>query len=175
MGKPCFWVIQMQDATINTANNCRLRKRELGFPASRPSITPENYEFVTGYRRQSSGGAVPIKGAGPDRRVGCSDTQAAASPRGPKGASTYQVSTGSRKYLSAYVGGKSTAVGMGKRINGVGSSRLDIRGTTQFGWRGTVSVNAQGFRGGAGPSVERRNWREQPTIGRLPPAGLRRP
>jgi uncharacterized repeat protein (TIGR01451 family) len=134
-------VIQMQDASINTSNNGTYGNGSTG--AGFTTINNAgNYEYVkaTG---PVSGGSVPVTGAGAGGGLVFGYTAAAASAT--KGASTYQVVL-VPQYTSATLG----AV-LATAWNGAtgGIVALDVAGQLNLGGA-TVSVNGQGFRGGAG-------------------------
>jgi len=137
-------VIQMQDASINDANNGTYGNGSTG--AGFTTINNAgNYEFVkaTG---PVSGGSVPIAGAGAGGGLVFGYTAAAASAS--KGASTYQVVL-VPQYTSATL--SSTTPPTAAAWNGAtgGILALDIAGQLNLGGA-TVSVNGMGFRGGAG-------------------------
>ena len=134
-------VIQMQDATINTTNGVAYGNGSTGtgFTAINNA---GNYEFVTA-TGPIAAGSVPIKGAGPTAGLVFGYTAAAAT--GTKGVSTYQVVL-VPQYLSATLGAVTAAAWNGTTG---GILALDIAGQLNLGGA-TVSVDGQGFRGGAG-------------------------
>ncbi len=134
-------VIQMQDASINTANTVAYGNGYTGSGFTTIN-NAGNYEFVTA-TGPIAGGSVPIKGAGPTNGLVFGYTAAAASAT--KGQSTYQVVL-VPQYLSATVGAL-TANEWNGSTGGIVA--LDIAGQLNLGG-GTISVNGQGFRGGAG-------------------------
>jgi uncharacterized repeat protein (TIGR01451 family) len=134
-------VIQMQDASINTANTVSYGNGSTGsgFTAINNA---GNYEFVTA-TGPIAAGSVPIKGAGPTSGLVFAYTAAAASAT--KGQSTYQVVL-VPQYLSATLGAV-TATAWNGSTGGI--LALDIAGQLDLGGA-TVHVDGQGFRGGAG-------------------------
>ena len=134
-------VIQMQDASINTSNSVAYGN---GFTGSGFTTINNagNYEFVTA-TGPIVGGFVPIKGAGPTNGLVFAYTATAAS--GTKGISTYQVVL-VPQYLSATLGAV-TATPWNGSTGGIVA--LDIAGQLNLGG-GSVVVDGQGFRGGAG-------------------------
>jgi uncharacterized repeat protein (TIGR01451 family) len=134
-------VIQMQDASINTGNTVVYGNGSTGtgFTAINNA---GNYEFVTA-TGPIAAGSVPIKGAGPTNGLVFAYTAAAATAT--KGKSTYQVVL-VPQYLSATLGAV-TATAWNGSTGGI--LALDIAGQLNLGGA-TVSVNGQGFRGGAG-------------------------
>lgn len=134
-------VIQMQDASINSGNTVTYGNGSTGtgFTAINNA---GNYEFVTATGPVAAG-SVPIKGAGPTSGLVFAYTSAAATAT--KGRSTYQVVL-VPQYLSATVG----AI-VASPWNGTtgGIVALDIAGQLNLGG-GTIIVDGQGFRGGAG-------------------------
>jgi uncharacterized repeat protein (TIGR01451 family) len=134
-------VIQMQDASINTSNTVAYGNGSTGSGFTTIN-NAGNYEFVTA-TGAISGGAVPIKGAGPGSGLVFGYTSAAAS--GTKGISTYQVVL-VPQYLSATLGAV-TALAWNGSTGGI--LALDIAGQLNLGGA-TVSVDGLGFRGGAG-------------------------
>jgi len=140
-------VIQMQDASINTGNTVVYGNGSTGtgFTAINNA---GNYEFVTatGAIGSVTAGSVPISGAGPGGGLVFGYTAAAASAT--KGVSTYQVVL-VPQYTSATLSLATppTATPWNGTTGGV--LALDIAGQLNLGGA-AVSVNAQGFRGGAG-------------------------
>ena len=134
-------VIQMQDASINTANTVAYGNGSTGtgFTAINNA---GNYEFVTA-TGPIAAGSVPIKGAGPTTGLVFAYTSAAAT--GTKGKSTYQVVL-VPQYLSATLGAVTAAPWNGSTG---GILALDIAGQLDLGGA-LVQVDGQGFRGGAG-------------------------
>ena len=134
-------VIQMQDASINTANSVAYGNGSTGtgFTAINNA---GNYEFVTA-TGPIAGGSVPIKGAGPTNGLVFAYTSAAAT--GTKGKSAYQVVL-VPQYLSATLGAVTAAPWNG---TSGGILALDIAGQLNLGGA-LVQVDGQGFRGGAG-------------------------
>ena len=134
-------VIQMQDATINTSNNVAYGNGSTGtgFTAINNA---GNYEFVTA-TGPIAAGSVPVKGAGPGGGLVFGYTASAAGAA--KGVSTYQVVL-VPQYLSATLGAV-TALAWNGTTGGI--LALDIAGQLNLGGA-TVSVDGQGFRGGAG-------------------------
>jgi uncharacterized repeat protein (TIGR01451 family) len=134
-------VIQMQDASINTGNTVAYGN---GFTGSGFTAINNagNYEFVTA-TGPISGGSVPIKGAGPTTGLVFAYTAAAASAT--KGQSTYQVVV-VPQYLSASLGAVVATPWNGSTG---GIVALDIAGQLNLNG-GSVVVDGQGFRGGAG-------------------------
>jgi uncharacterized repeat protein (TIGR01451 family) len=134
-------VIQMQDASISTANTVAYGNGSTGsgFTAINNA---GNYEFVTA-TGPIAGGSVPIKGAGPTNGLVFAYTAAAATAT--KGKSTYQVVL-VPQYLSATLGA-ATATPWNGSTGGI--LALDIAGQLNLGGA-AVSVDGQGFRGGAG-------------------------
>ncbi len=134
-------VIQMQDASINTANTVAYGNGSTG--AGFTAINNAgNYEYVSA-TGPVSGGSVPITGAGPGGGLVFGYTAAAAS--GTKGRSTYQVVM-VPQYTSATLGAVTAAPWNGSTG---GILALDIAGQLNLGGA-TVSVDGMGFRGGAG-------------------------
>ena len=133
-------VIQMQDASINTGNTVVYGNGSTGsgFTAINNA---GNYEFVTA-TGPIAAGSVPIKGAGPTSGLVFAYTAAAAIAT--KGKSTYQVVL-VPQYLSATLGAV-TATAWNGSTGGI--LALDIAGQLNLGGA-TVSVDGQGFRGGA--------------------------
>jgi uncharacterized repeat protein (TIGR01451 family) len=134
-------VIQMQDASINVSNNVAYGNGSTGSGFTTIN-NAGNYEFVTA-TGPVSGGFVPIKGAGPTNGLVFAYTAAAASAT--KGISTYQVVL-VPQYLSATLGAV-TATSWNGSTGGI--LALDIAGQLNLGGA-AVSVDGQGFRGGAG-------------------------
>jgi uncharacterized repeat protein (TIGR01451 family) len=134
-------VIQMQDASINTANTVAYGNGSTGtgFTAINNA---GNYEFVTA-TGPIAAGSVPIKGAGPTTGLVFAYTSAAAT--GTKGESTYQVVL-VPQYLSATLGAVTASPWNG---TSGGILALDIAGQLDLGGA-LVHVDGQGFRGGAG-------------------------
>jgi uncharacterized repeat protein (TIGR01451 family) len=134
-------VIQMQDASINTTNTVAYGN---GFTGSGFTAINNagNYEFVTA-TGPISAGSVPIKGAGPTTGLVFAYTAAAAS--GTKGQSTYQVVV-VPQYLSASLGAVVATPWNGSTG---GIVALDVAGQLNLNG-GSVVVDGQGFRGGAG-------------------------
>ncbi len=134
-------VIQMQDASINTANTVAYGNGSTGtgFTAINNA---GNYEFVTA-TGPVSGGSVPITGAGPGSGLVFGYTAAAAS--GTKGQSTYQVVL-VPQYTSATLGALTAAAWNG---SSGGILALDVAGQLNLNG-GTAIVDGKGFRGGAG-------------------------
>jgi uncharacterized repeat protein (TIGR01451 family) len=134
-------VIQMQDASINDSNSVAYGNGSTG--AGFTTINNVgNYEFVTA-TGPIAGGSVPIKGAGPGGGLIFAYTAAAASAT--KGLSTYQVVL-VPQYLSATLGAL-TATPWNGTTGGIVA--LDIAGQLNLSG-GSVVVDGQGFRGGAG-------------------------
>jgi uncharacterized repeat protein (TIGR01451 family) len=134
-------VIQMQDASINTANTVAYGNGSTG--AGFTTINNAgNYEFVTA-TGPVSGGSVPITGAGPGSGLVFGYTAAAAS--GTKGQSTYQVVL-VPQYTSATLGAL-TATAWNGSTGGI--LALDVAGQLNLNG-GTAIVDGKGFRGGAG-------------------------
>jgi uncharacterized repeat protein (TIGR01451 family) len=134
-------VIQMQDASINTSNTVAYGNGYTGSGFTTIN-NAGNYEFVTA-TGPIAGGFVPIKGAGPTNGLVFAYTAAAAS--GTKGISTYQVVL-VPQYLSATLGAVIATPWNGSTG---GIVALDIAGQLNLGG-GSVIVDGQGFRGGAG-------------------------
>ena len=134
-------VVQMQDASINTTNGVAYGN---GFTGSGFTTINNagNYEFVTA-TGPIAGGLVPIKGAGPTNGLVFAYTATPAS--GTKGISTYQVVL-VPQYLSATLGAV-TATPWNGSTGGIVA--LDIAGQLNLAG-GSVVVDGQGFRGGAG-------------------------
>ncbi|HXO36620.1 MAG TPA: hypothetical protein VN901_30120, partial [Candidatus Acidoferrales bacterium] len=137
-------VIQMQDASINTANSVAYGNGSTGsgFTAINNA---GNYEFVkaTG---AVSGGSVPIAGAGIGGGLVFGYTAANASST--KGASTYQVVL-VPQYLNATLSSATPPTAAAWNGSSGGVLALDIAQALNLGGA-TVSVNGLGFRGGAG-------------------------
>ncbi len=134
-------VIQMQDASINVSQSVAYGNGYTGSGFTTIN-NAGNYEFVTA-TGPVAGGLVPIKGAGPTNGLVFAYTAVAAS--GTKGISTYQVVL-VPQYLSATLGAV-TATPWNGSTGGIVA--LDIAGQLNLGG-GSVSVDGQGFRGGAG-------------------------
>ena len=134
-------VIQMQDATINTSNTVAYGNGSTGtgFTAINNA---GNYEFVTA-TGPVSGGNVPINGAGSGTGLVFGYTAAAAS--NTKGVSTYQVVL-IPQFTSATLGAV-TATSWNGSTGGI--LALDVAGQLDLAGA-SVSVDGQGFRGGAG-------------------------
>jgi uncharacterized repeat protein (TIGR01451 family) len=134
-------VIQMQDASINTSNSVLYGNSSTGtgFTAINNA---GNYEFVTA-TGPIAAGSVPVTGAGPGGGLVFGYTAAPAS--GTARVSTYQVVL-VPQYLSATLGAV-TASSWNGTTGGI--LALDIAGQLNLGGA-TVSVDGQGFRGGAG-------------------------
>jgi uncharacterized repeat protein (TIGR01451 family) len=134
-------VVQMQDASINDSNTVAYGNgyTGTGFTAINNA---GNYEFVTA-TGPIVAGLVPIKGAGPTNGLVFGYTSAAASAT--KGLSTYQVVL-VPQYLSATMGAIVATTWNGSTG---GIVALDIAGQLNLGG-GSVVVDGQGFRGGAG-------------------------
>ncbi len=135
-------VIQMQDASISTSNTVAYGNGSTGTGFTTVN-NAGNYEFVTATGPINGGGSVPIKGAGPGSGLVFGYTAAAASAS--KGLSTYQVVI-VPQYLSATLGAVVATPWNGSTG---GIVALDIAGQLNLGG-GSVIVDGQGFRGGAG-------------------------
>lgn len=135
-------VIQMQDATINTSNNVAYGNGSTGagFTALNQS---GNFEFVTATGAVAAG-AVPVAGAGAGGGLVFNYNSSAWGAT--KGQSTYQVIR-VPQYATASLGAGLTASPWNGSTGGV--LVLDVAGALTLGGQ-TVSVNALGFRGGAG-------------------------
>jgi uncharacterized repeat protein (TIGR01451 family) len=134
-------VIQMQDASINDSNSVAYGNgyTGTGFTAINNA---GNYEFVTA-TGPINAGSVPIKGAGPGGGLVFAYTAAATSAN--KGLSTYQVVL-VPQYLSASLGALVATPWNGSTG---GIVALDVAGQLNLNG-GSVVVDGQGFRGGAG-------------------------
>ena len=137
-------VIQMQDASINTANTVAYGNGSTGTGFTTIN-NAGNYEWVkaTG---PVAGGFVPITGAGTGSGLVFGYTAAAASTT--KGQSTYQVVL-VPQYLSATLSSVTPPTATPWNGSTGGVLGLDIAGQLNLGGA-TVSVDGQGFRGGAG-------------------------
>lgn len=137
-------VIQMQDASINDANTVAYGNGSTGTGFTTIN-NAGNYEFVTatGAIGSVTAGSVPIKGAGPGGGLVFGYNSVAASAT--KGLSTYQVVL-VPQYLSASVGALVATPWNGSTG---GIVALDIAGQLNLNG-GSVVVDGQGFRGGAG-------------------------
>jgi uncharacterized repeat protein (TIGR01451 family) len=134
-------VIQMQDASINDSNTVAYGNGYTG--AGFTTINNAgNYEFVTA-TGPIAAGSVPIKGAGPGGGLVFGYTAAATSAN--KGLSTFQVVL-VPQYLSATLGALVATPWNGSTG---GIVALDVAGQLNLGG-GSVVVDGQGFRGGAG-------------------------
>ncbi len=138
-------VIQMQDASINTSNTVAYGNGSTGTGFTTIN-NAGNYEFVTA-TGPVSGGNVPITGAGPGGGLVFGYTAAVAS--GTKGRSAYQVVL-VPQYSSATLGAVTAAAWNGSTG---GVLALDIAGQLNLGGA-IVSVDGQGFRGGAGMQLQ---------------------
>jgi uncharacterized repeat protein (TIGR01451 family) len=138
-------VMQMQNASINDANNVDYGNgfTGQGFTAVN---TAGNYEFVqaTG---PISGGSIPIRGAGPGGGLIFTYTSAAWSATA--GASTYQVVV-VPQYSSATLTSGLTALAWNGTTGGI--LAMDVAGTLTLG-SATVAMDGKGFRGAAGLSL----------------------
>ncbi len=137
-------VIQMQDASINDSNTVAYGNGSTGTGFTTIN-NAGNYEFVTatGAIGSVTAGSVPIKGAGPGGGLVFGYNSVAASAT--KGLSTYQVVL-VPQYLSASVGALVATPWNGSTG---GIVALDIAGQLNLNG-GSVIVDGQGFRGGAG-------------------------
>ena len=137
-------VIQMQDASINTANSVAYGNGSTGsgFTAINNS---GNYEFVKATGAVSAG-SVPITGAGIGGGLVFGYTALNAS--GTKGKSTYQVVL-VPQYLNATLSSATPPTAAAWNGSSGGVLALDIAQALNLGGA-TVSVNGLGFRGGAG-------------------------
>jgi uncharacterized repeat protein (TIGR01451 family) len=137
-------VMQMQNATINTANTVAYGNGSTGSGFTTIN-NAGNYEFVkaTG---AVSGGAVSISGAGTGGGLVFGYTAAAASST--LGQSTYQVVL-VPQYLSATLSSATPPSAAAWNGSTGGILALDIAGALNLGGA-AVSVNGLGFRGGAG-------------------------
>ncbi len=137
-------VIQMQDASINTGNSVAYGNGSTGSGFTTIN-NAGNYEFVkaTG---PVSGGSVPISGAGAGGGLVFGYTSAAASTS--KGRSTYQVVL-VPQYTSATFSAATPPTALAWNGSTGGVLALDIAGALNLNGA-TVSVDGQGFRGGAG-------------------------
>ena len=137
-------VIQMQDASINTANSVAYGNGSTGsgFTAINNS---GNYEFVKATGAVSAG-SVPVTGAGIGGGLVFGYTAANAS--GTKGESTYQVVL-VPQYLNATLSSTTPPTAAAWNGSSGGVLALDIAQALNLGGA-TVSVNGLGFRGGAG-------------------------
>jgi len=134
-------VIQMQDASINDSQSVVYGNGSTGTGFTTIN-NAGNYEWVTA-TGPIAGGFVPIKGAGPGGGLVFGYTSAAASAT--KGLSTYQVVL-VPQYLSASLGALVATAWNGSTG---GIVALDIAGQLNLNG-GSVVVDGQGFRGGAG-------------------------
>jgi uncharacterized repeat protein (TIGR01451 family) len=134
-------VIQMQDASINDSNTVAYGNGYTGTGFTTIN-NAGNYEFVTA-TGPINAGSVPIKGAGPGGGLVFAYTAAAASAS--KGLSTYQVVL-VPQYLSASLGALVATTWNGSTG---GIVALDVAGQLNLNG-GSVVVDGQGFRGGAG-------------------------
>lgn len=135
-------VIQMQDASINTANSVAYGNGSTG--AGFTAINNVgNYEFVTA-TGPVSGGSIPIYGAGTGGGLVFGYTAAAESAT--KGQSTFQVVL-VPQYLTATLSSTLTAAAWNGSTGGI--LALDVASTLTLG-SATVSLDGMGFRGGAG-------------------------
>ena len=137
-------VIQMQNASINTANTVAYGNGYTGSGFTTIN-NAGNYEFVkaTG---AVAGGAVPISGAGTGGGLVFGYTAAAAS--GTQGQSTYQVVL-VPQYLSATLSSTTPPTAAAWNGSTGGILALDIAGALNLGGA-AISVSGLGFRGGAG-------------------------
>ena len=140
-------VIQMQDATINFTNTGAYGDGTPGDPAT--GYTNANssgrYEFVTATNAlPTAGGALTFSGAGPGGGLLNTYTKAAYSA-GVQGQRTFQVIR-VPQYQSATLSSTLAPIAWNGTVGGV--LVIDIAGQLTLG--GTVSADAQGFRGGAG-------------------------
>lgn len=136
-------VIQMQDATINVANNGTYGNGSTGqgFTALNSA---GDYEFVTATSASSGGGSVSIAGSGSGG--GLVFAYHASTVSATAGQSTYQVIV-VPQYTSATLSSGLIASPWNGTTGGV--LALDISGTLTLN-SATVAVDGDGFRGGAG-------------------------
>jgi len=136
-------VIQMQDATINIANNVTYGNGDTGqgFTALNSA---GNYEFVTATSASSGGGSVSVAGSGSGGGLVFAYHASAASTTA--GQSTYQVIV-VPQYTSATLSSGLIASPWNGTTGGV--MALDISGTLTLN-SATVAVDGMGFRGAAG-------------------------
>jgi uncharacterized repeat protein (TIGR01451 family) len=137
-------VIQMQDASINTANSGNYGNGSTGSGFTNIN-NAGNYEFVKATGAVSAG-SVPISGSGSGGGLVFGYTAAAASTT--KGQSTYQVVL-VPQYLSATFSSATPPTALGWNGSTGGILALDISGTLNLNGA-AVSVDGLGFRGGAG-------------------------
>ncbi len=137
-------VIQMQDASINVANNGTYGNGSTGTGFTTIN-NAGNYEFVTA-TGAVSGGSVPIKGAGAGSGLVFGYNAAVASATA--GQSTYQVVL-VPQYISATLSATTPPTAFAWNGSTGGVLALDVAGQLNLNGA-TVSVNGMGFRGGAG-------------------------
>ena len=135
-------IVQMQDASINTSNSVAYGNGSTGSGFTTIN-NAGNYEFVSA-TGPVAGGFVPISGAGAGGGTVFAYTSAAASAT--KGASTFQVVL-VPQYTSATLSSGITTPSWNGSTGGI--LALDVAGQLNLG-SATVSVDGDGFRGGAG-------------------------
>ena len=138
--------IQMQDAAINATNTGAYGDASPGDPASGSTNLNSSgeFEFVTATSAiPNTGGTVNFLGTGPGG--GLLNTYTTAAAAGAQGQRRYQVIR-VPQYTSATLSSGLTALAWNGRTGGV----LAIDVASQLTLAGTVSVDAKGFRGGAG-------------------------
>jgi uncharacterized repeat protein (TIGR01451 family) len=139
-------VIQMQDAAINSTNTGAYGDGSPGDPAlgSTSLNNSGNFEFVTATSAlPTTGGTLNFRGTGPTS--GLLNTYTSAAATATQGQRQYQV-VRVPQYTSATLSSTLTAMAWNGATGGV--LALDVASQLSLG--GTVSVNALGFRGGAG-------------------------
>src|SRR4029077_15069308 len=135
-------VIQMQDATINTSNNVTYGNGSTGSGFTLLNQAG-NFEFVKATGAVAAG-SVPVSGAGAGGGLVFNYNSSVSGAS--NGQSTYQV-VRVPQYATASLGAGLTASAWNGSSGGV--LVLDVAGALTLAGQ-TVSVNALGFRGGAG-------------------------
>ncbi len=140
-------VMQMQDATINPANNGRYGDGVNGDPGSGATAVNNSgrYEYVVATGAVGSGGGtLALRGAGAGN--GLLNTYTDATASATQGQRRFQVIR-VPQYSSATLGSALTAASWNGATGGV--LAVDIAGALALGGA-TVSVSGLGFRGGGG-------------------------
>ena len=139
-------VIQMQDAAINSTNTGAYGDGSPGDPAQGSTSLNNSgkFEFVTATNAvPTTGGTLNFRGTGPTN--GLLNTYTSAVATATQGQRRYQV-VRVPQYTSATLSSTLTAMAWNGTTGGV--LVLDVASQLTLG--GTVSLNAMGFRGGAG-------------------------
>ena len=142
-------VMQMQYAVINSTNTANYGAGTGTASGATSYVTAGYYEYVVA-TGAVSGGAVPIAGEGPGG--GLLNTYVQAAYSATQGQITYQV-VRVPQYQTATVTGTITAAPWNGSSGGIVA--IEVVGQLTFSGGG-INVNGQGFRGGGGQALSRR-------------------